>query len=282
MIIGSMILIEKGVLKMRYLFISLVLLLSVSSFGQLPVVKDELKTYCVRKFYSGDYPIAYSFNISPDKKWTLECARYSSTGSIYDSAVISVFEGLDTLNKMYVTTFYAINNYWGVSVQIPDGLTSLRVEGGDVNYYHILTHNTWSKNLDTIFIFVGGSTINTDTTGGWEAFAIDISSITGVGIKNPSNNFPTQRVKALNKPNPFRSSTFIQYTIPKSDYVAINIYNNQGRLLRVLKQKYQKAGTHSVKWDGKDNNGNRMANGEYYYQIISGDLITTKKMIFLK
>lgn len=249
---------------MRHLISLLVLVLSFSSVGQVTIKRDALRSYC--KEARG-----VVFNISPNNEWTLEHQSYNAL----DSIRLNIFQGIDTLNKIRVMTFYKDTS--GGTVQMNIQNPFIEEVGVEIE---VLSHSTWSENLDTVYIFLRNSTLNTGLD--WEGFAIDISSITGVGIKNPSNNFPTKRVKALNKPNPFRSSTFIQYSIPKSDYVAINIYNNQGRLLRVLKQKYQKAGTHSVKWDGKDNNGNRMANGEYYYQIISGDLITTKKMIFLK
>ncbi len=245
---------------MRYLSILLVLLLSVSSFGQVTIKRDALRSYC-RPGRN---------NISPNSEWTLEISNYGDP----DSIVLYIFPGIDTLNMIQIMTFYPDSIGW-VEMNIQNPIIELL--GEDIT---VLTHSTWSENLDTVYIFLRHSTLNTGFN--WEGFAINISSITGVGIINPSNKLPTKRVKALNKPNPFRSSTFIQYSIPISNYVAINIYNNQGRLLRVLKQKYQKAGTYSVKWDGEDNNGNRMANGEYFYQIISGDLITTKKMIFLK
>jgi len=233
------------------------------SFGQVTIKKDVLRSYCVTREHLN------RTNISPNNEWTLEI---DGGQEVADSVGLFIFQRTDTLNKIHIMTFYSKNSM-RICIQNP----FIDMTGPDRSFF---SHNTWSENLDTIYIFLTGSTIN--TTYRWEAFAINISSITGVEIKNPSNNYPAQRVIALNRPNPFRFGTFIQYSIPKSDYVAINIYNNQGRLLRVLKQKYQNEGTYSVKWDGTDNNGNKMANGEYFYQIISGDLITTKKMIFLK
>ena len=257
---------------MRYLISLLVLLLSVSSFGQITIEKDSLRSHFME--IASESNSKYSYNCSPDCEWILECYNYYNWNA-GDSSVLSIYHRSDLQNKIHIMTF----NSSGSSGQITDIHNNLHTTA---TYRGVIYSNdTWSNNLDTIYVSIEGSTINSSSTG-FEVFAIDISSITGIGIKNPSNNFPTNRVKALNKPNPFRSSTSIQYSIPKSNYVAINIYNNQGRLLRVLKQKYQKAGTYSVKWDGKDNNGNRMANGEYYYQIVSGDMITTKKMIFLR
>lgn len=257
---------------MRYLVILLVLLFSVSSFGQITIEKDSLRSHFMEIACKANS--SYSYNFSPDYEWILECYNYCHWNA-GDSSMLSIYHRSDMQNKIHVMTFYSS----GSSGQITDIHNNLHTTSsyGGVIY----SNDTWSNNLDTIYVSIEGSTLNSSSYG-FEVFAIDISSITSIGIINPHTNFPVKRIKALNKPNPFRSNTFIQYSIPESDYVAINIYNNQGRLLKVLKQKYQKAGTHSVKWDGKDNKGNRIADGEYYYHIISGDLITTKKMIFLK
>jgi flagellar hook assembly protein FlgD len=53
-------------------------------------------------------------------------------------------------------------------------------------------------------------------------------------------------------------------------------------LIRVLGQERQLKGTYRKIWDGKDNKGHRMAEGSYYYQVISGDFISSKAMIKIK
>jgi flagellar hook assembly protein FlgD len=59
-------------------------------------------------------------------------------------------------------------------------------------------------------------------------------------------------------------------------------YCSLGELIRVLGQERQVKGTYRKIWDGKDNKGHRMAEGSYYYQVISGDFISSKAMIKIK
>ncbi len=233
-------------------------------FGQITIEKDELLSYCIRKDLIGNTTPYYEFIISPDRKYILESYHYSHT-TIWeeaDSVQLFLISNLDTLNKTYVATFKQAPGKWV-------GFDMLETQ-----------YPTWSQNSDTIFIVLKNSTINSDTAI-WEGFAINISSITSIGT-NYNSTLPKKIITALNKPNPFQAKTEIQYSIPTANFVAISIYNNKGRLLRMLEQKKRKAGKYIAIWDGKDNNGNPMASGEYYYQVISGDYITTKKMLLLK
>jgi hypothetical protein len=242
----------------------LVLLISFFAFSQFPVVKDERLSYCFNKLTTNS-----KFNISPTNEWILECKSY------YDSAELYMFRGLDTLNKIKIITFHKRLPTGGVNVDIQDYIIDFDQQ---VTKF---THNTWSNNLDTIYVSVRGSPLNSQDYN-WEGFAIDVSSITSIDFNNDKIIAYSKRIRAKNKPNPFNISTVIQYTTPISGYVVINIYNSDGKIIRALEQEYRKTGIHSTKWDGKDNKGNKAASGRYYYQVISGNHITTKKMILLK
>lgn len=246
-------------------------------YSQYPVVKDELISHYLYKSQDSDYTRLVTYNVSPDKQMTLECVRYYKVPFL-DSVALNLYKGSDTLNKVHITTFYKRDESTQFNVDIHNILVELQQMGSDLVHNRYLTHSTWSKNLDTVYVFVQGSSIN-DSIPYWQCFAINISSITDI---HTTVSIPSKRLKVRNRPNPFRTSTLIQYTIPKAEYVAIHIYNNRGRLLRALGQKRLRSGTYTERWDGKDNNDNRMASGEYYYQVVAGEYIATKKMLILK
>lgn len=254
-----------------------ILSMSIAVHGQFPVAKDELISHYLYKSQDSDYTRLVTYNISSDKNMTLECVRYYKVPFL-DSVALNIYKGSDTLNKVHVTTFYKRDESTCFNVDIHNILVELQQMGTELVHNRYLTHSTWSENLDTVYVFVQGSSIN-DSIPYWQCFAIDISSISDIHNTIP---VPSKRLKVKNRPNPFRSSTLIQYTIPKAEYVAIHIYNNRGRLLRALGQKHLQSGTYTVKWDGKDNTGNKMASGEYYYQVVAGEYIATKKMLILK
>ncbi len=83
-------------------------------------------------------------------------------------------------------------------------------------------------------------------------------------------------------PNPFNPVTTIRFDLPKQSDVKIIIYNNLGKIVKVLINSNLNAGRHTVQWDSKDRFGEAVSAGVYLYKIEAGDYQATKKMILLK
>jgi len=73
----------------------------------------------------------------------------------------------------------------------------------------------------------------------------------------------------LNYPNPFSSNTTFTFIISQDAKVSIKIYTLAGRLIRVLDDIEAQRGFNMVSWDGRDQNGDSLANGVYLYKIIA-------------
>ena len=80
-----------------------------------------------------------------------------------------------------------------------------------------------------------------------------------------------------NYPNPFNPYTVIQYDLPKSSYVRINVYDLLGRELVTILNEKQKAGRYHVLWDARG-----YASGIYLYSISAGNFIKTIKALLIK
>lgn len=86
-----------------------------------------------------------------------------------------------------------------------------------------------------------------------------------------------------NYPNPFNPSTTINFTLRKSEYVQIMIYDQLGRLVKKLVDENKGKGINSVVWDGKNDAGDLVSSGIYFYSLKAGKNKTiTRKMIVLK
>jgi hypothetical protein len=85
-----------------------------------------------------------------------------------------------------------------------------------------------------------------------------------------------------NQPNPFRPETEITFTIPSLGEVDLTVYNIAGRTVRRLTTGARPAGRHSVKWDGRDAAGQRVAAGVYFYRLVAADRVLTRKMTVMK
>jgi flagellar hook assembly protein FlgD len=85
-----------------------------------------------------------------------------------------------------------------------------------------------------------------------------------------------------NYPNPFNSETTIQFTLPNSSYVNIDIYSLDGRLVIQLINDNYSPGAHTVIWNGTDQLSREIASGVYIYKLQTDKQIVSKKMILLK
>ncbi len=93
---------------------------------------------------------------------------------------------------------------------------------------------------------------------------------------------PTSYALMQNYPNPFNPSTTIQFRLPEASEVNLTIYNVLGQEVRSLIAGVKEAGTHTVEWDGRDNNGSAVQSGMYFYRIQTPSFTEAKKMTLLK
>lgn len=93
---------------------------------------------------------------------------------------------------------------------------------------------------------------------------------------------PRLAVLYPNYPNPFNPETKITYSLGKAGKVSLEIFNVRGQLIRSYKPGVQGFGDHYYEWNGKDDNGNSVASGVYFYRLKFDDYQKTRKMIMMK
>lgn len=113
----------------------------------------------------------------------------------------------------------------------------------------------------------------TDSTGKYQ-----IDNITA--IESEQSNLPSTFQLEQNYPNPFSSSTEIPYKLNKQSDVHVTIYDILGREVRKFSYSTQGAGSHSVLWNGRNNFGERVAAGIYFYRLEAAGQSLVKKMVF--
>jgi len=85
-----------------------------------------------------------------------------------------------------------------------------------------------------------------------------------------------------NFPNPFNSETVIEYFLPKESQVKITVYNLLGQRVKIILDQRESAGHKRVIWDGKNEKGEMLSSGIYFYRIEAGEFAQTNKMVLLK
>jgi hypothetical protein len=98
---------------------------------------------------------------------------------------------------------------------------------------------------------------------------------------------PKKDALLQNFPNPFNPDTWIPYQLRGNANVVIKIYSATGQLVRTLNLGHKPAGFYTEKkkaayWDGRNEAGEHVASGVYFYQIKAGDFNATRKMVIVK
>ena len=93
---------------------------------------------------------------------------------------------------------------------------------------------------------------------------------------------PSKFELAQNFPNPFNPTTDITFSIDRAADVDLSIYNMLGQKVRTLTSGSKVAGTHVLRWDGRDEAGSNVSTGIYLYTLTDGNSSITKKMALMK
>jgi|GEM_PF-107993 len=103
-----------------------------------------------------------------------------------------------------------------------------------------------------------------------------------IGASDNPAVFPGTFVLRLNYPNPFNPLTTISYVLPQNAAVRLDIYNQNGRLVRKLVEGSAGAGPHSIEWDATDDAGAQVATGMYICRFKAGPFCAQNRMLFLR
>ena len=98
---------------------------------------------------------------------------------------------------------------------------------------------------------------------------------------------PDETRLLANYPNPFNPETWIPYQLSRGSDVRITLYDTRGRVVRRLVLGYQSAGYYTSRsraayWDGKNDVGESVASGLYFYTFTTGNFTATRKMLIRK
>ena len=87
---------------------------------------------------------------------------------------------------------------------------------------------------------------------------------------------------AQNRPNPFNPSTTIAFELPLANQVELAVYALDGRRIATLLSGQMAAGPHQIVWNGRDDHGQQVASGAYFYRLQAGAQVQTRRMIMIK
>jgi len=109
-------------------------------------------------------------------------------------------------------------------------------------------------------------------------YSIDVDNDTVLtSVNEITSTVPSEYSLEQNYPNPFNPSTIINFSISKSEFVTMKIYNALGQEVNTVVNEFLNAGSYKVNF-----NAENLAAGMYVYKITAGNFTSSKKMLLLK
>jgi hypothetical protein len=190
----------------------------------------------------------------------------------------------DDYHWLHVDLKGTLSNRSGVGAHITvetGGLTQLREVGGETGLQ--------SQNSLTAEFGLGPVALPSDITIEWPSGVVQHVDNVGADQRvtiteaNPTSA-PIVRDDARfqlepNHPNPFRGTTSISYSLAEPAELSLRVYDVAGRLVRTLDEGTRSAGTRTVQWNGRDDAGQPVAPGIYFYEMRAGEWARTRKMV---
>ncbi|MFQ6032538.1 MAG: T9SS type A sorting domain-containing protein [Candidatus Zixiibacteriota bacterium] len=136
----------------------------------------------------------------------------------------------------------------------------------------------WNQGALNVIVRAGESQIRIDEA----ILLIDYESVHTDVEEDESASQIEDFELSQNYPNPFNPETHISFSLPKRKEVSLEVYNVYGQKVRTLLNTTLPVGWYKVTWDGKDDEGISVASGVYFYRLLAGDKMYTKKMILMK
>ena len=208
-----------------------------------------------------------------------ERAGYSGTGylngSTFDQENDKITFSIDVADAGKYRLLIGYGGFYGEKYQY------IYVNDVNLAYFYFPPTSAWATiEYGLIDLNAGNNTIAIVKSWGW--MDVDFIEIEGEGItsvgKKSGLNLKDYRLFD-NYPNPFNATTTIDYYIPKSGFVSINIYDLTGQLVDNLVFAHQFPGKYKVQWN---TSSKLIASSTYFYWMTAGRYRARKRMTLLK
>ena len=230
--------------------------------------------------------VQLEFQIGGDKKspasWT-PSVLYAGDNTIYtamtitDSASASGgrLDTAKTVDASFVAKMYARKSDFD-----KDGKEDIIMPYQALSDSISITYKTW--NVDSVKYLDSTYKVVNPKRFGFRVLEGSVNT-TGIEARDLRVIMPDDYVLEQNFPNPFNPTTTIRFILPIRNRISLNIYDMLGREVRTLvnREEYA-AGPSQVVWDGKNNAGQTVSSGTYFYSLIYGNFKKTMKMSFVK
>lgn len=215
----------------------------------------------------GNYEVYYKRSINGGLSWEADTRLTNNSDSSYYPSIYSSGSNVHVVWQDYRNgnweIYYKISTDGGVSWSADTRLTNNSASSinPSVTVSNTSVYIAWSDNRD----------------GNYEVYFKRNPTGNPLGINIISSEIPEKFSLSQNYPNPFNPTTHVRFEISDLRFVKLIIFDNIGREISTLVNEHLQPGTYEVEWDGSN-----YSSGVYYYKLVAGEFIETKKMILIK
>ncbi len=209
-------------------------------------------------------------------------------GDASEGSVV-VVDDATTLTRVQMTEISAISDFnsitlkWSTTSEVNNAQWIIEKSLDGKNFEKIGT--LLAKNRPSTYTF-------TDTKiNGGTVYYYRVSDLSKSGVKTEhpvikvvaqGKPKPVSYALTQNQPNPFNDVTMIEFAVPVKGKVKLEVYDITGKLVKTLVNEVKDVSWYKVRWDGKDNSGNQVSSGVYFYKLSASDYESSLKMTYLK
>ncbi|MCA9730325.1 MAG: T9SS type A sorting domain-containing protein, partial [Candidatus Eisenbacteria bacterium] len=180
----------------------------------------------------------------------------------------------DTIHVSAVTTSGSINTM--IYLYPPSGGSAVIATASDQVTLVLPSSGAWGLVIEDSGLNDTGTYNLTFETSG------DVASVPGDPEVGETPLAPTRLALAAPVPNPCASNAALTFALPTDGPASLRIYDASGSLIRNLVHASLPAGTHRYEWDGRNEHGERVANGIYYLELRAGNEATRTKLVVVR
>jgi hypothetical protein len=165
---------------------------------------------------------------------------------------------------------------------------SLYYESNNINYDPLfngdysLSKNSPCIDSGTAFYKTGDSVVLDLKKGEYFGIAPDIGAFESNYALSVLDTTPVFDLSLSNFPNPFNTTTTINFSLVKPSYVRLSVYSITGQKVIDLLEKNLAAGNYQTQWNGRDESGKLVSSGVYFVRLDKGAETLTKRVVFMK
>ena len=251
-------------------------------------------------------PNNLTLNVADSKLYWIEKDGRIRRANLNGKSIQNIASGLDTISSLSIA---GNKIYWTeITGESSGKIGRANLNGSNFGTLARLQHTPWGLAVDTVGsklywtaldgnirrANLNGKKIQKVVSGLGFPAALVLGNVKR-GAAAPVNNSLASAETAVpdatyllpNYPNPFNPETWIPYQLATPSDVKITIYDTRGVVVRHLDLGHQLAGTYTNRtraahWDGCNAQGERVASGVYFYQLLTDEISLMRKMVILK